>query len=361
MLSIVQLEGRFSTIYSDSITSYTQRKRRTNIEIFNTMIENDIDNNELKYNETEYRVKVYETKKNESIYIQYPGLISSRNTKPFKMDYKPIIVNASGEECVNATFQKLWDVFEAIVERHKELLSVLSLLFFRMGRMIKYDYTAVDEGNIMLVKSVNSITDTHNSRPFKIYKLLLEDDEIEALNYNAGSVEFQNGFRVSFEAFLYFFEMILQIEDCKYYIFNDGSLKSGRVSSSDSMLLLASYYNKKITISEMLQKFINGQGVGKCRKTEYINAIGENVTFVNQKEYVLNRLNDRGIECKTTTKTIDGVKLKCKIFILDKKIAFYEDAPDNNIIDALNDNGWRYILLNKEFEDKTIDNTINEI
>ncbi|MBS7132071.1 hypothetical protein [Clostridium sp.] len=359
MITIEKLKKRYEIRYSNSVTKYTQEKRRVNINSFNSLIERDIDKYKLKYNEYEMRMLIYETNNNEQIYIQYPGLISIRENKPFKMDFKPIIIDSNGNECIDATFQMMWDIFANIVKGHRNMLPILSTIFFRMGRMIEYKYS-INKCKLLL-KSNEILKDINEYHELEFYKIKFEKEEIEALNYNVGEIKFQEGFSVSFEAFIYFFDMILQIEDCKYYIFSNKKLKSGRIPTSDSMVLIASFYNEYTSLSSMLQKFVKGNGVALCRKDEYISASNGAIEFINEVDYIKNKLDKNKIIYKEGSKTIDRIPIKPKLYLADKKIAFYDIEPCEIIRNVLLKESWSYVTINKEFEYNTIDDTLNNI
>ncbi len=76
---------------------------------------------------------------------------------------------------------------------------------------------------------------------------------------------FFDKYKISYEAFIYFFELILQNEDGKYYdkkvIFLQGEL-----ILAIPCFLLASFFAGFTGISSLLHLFVRGKGIGKMTK-----------------------------------------------------------------------------------------------
>lgn len=103
-----------------------------------------------------------------------------------------------------------------------------------------YPYEIIDaDGNVC----------DSGSRTISWYALRLEQDIIDTFDYLAPTLHINNAPYISLEAFVYFFEMILHNEDSKYYD-KKGNLSSGRIPTSDSMLLLSSNLIGKTSFSD---------------------------------------------------------------------------------------------------------------
>ncbi len=155
--------------------------------------------------------------------------------------------------------------------------------------------------------------------------------------------------------------MILQIEDCKYYVKNGGKLKSGRIPSSDSMLLLAAYFNKSVPISKMLQKFIACKGTAKCTNRDYSTILENNMEYIDYIVYVKDILDARQIGYRNGNKVIQGISLKSKLYADELKLAIFEGIPSDEAVDMLEKSGWKYFVLDKEVESGTFEQSINQM
>lgn len=102
-----------------------------------------------------------------------------------------------------------------------------------------------------------------------------------------------------------FFELILQNEDGKYYD-KKGNLSSGRTNTSDSMLLLASFFAGFTGISSLLHLFVRGKGIGKMTKEQMMKYMGNRIEIYNARDIILQYPNFEGVRHrKTFTKTIE--------------------------------------------------------
>ena len=298
MLTVRELGEQLKANYPKSTSQKTNSKRNHNIKCFKGLIDTAKSAAPLAYSENEERVFLYKTLDEESIIIQFPGKesVAANPLKVRPYDFRPKIIKKDGTVLRDLVFADLWYVVEELSESHKEMLKCLSTLFFRMGRMLSHeqkiescDYNIIDED--LATTATGTIT-------LDWYKLVLDNEVLESFRIFIPSIEIDKEVTISFEAFLYFFDLILQNEDIKYnYIKHD--LSSGRIPTSDSMLLLTSYFLKEsthTTLSTLIQRYVSGRGVGKCLREEITPATGNLVQFVDRKSDLMERFDSEGIK-----------------------------------------------------------------
>lgn len=84
----------------------------------------------LSYGITENRILLYETTAGEKLYIQYPGLESSRpGNRKFPLDFRPVLVKADGSYSQDMDFKKIWDIIDLIGQNHKADIDILATIF----------------------------------------------------------------------------------------------------------------------------------------------------------------------------------------------------------------------------------------
>lgn len=339
MYSISKLEAKFKCFYPDSISDKTQEKRSTDITALQSMIQTAKIENDLAYGATEERLLLHTTRDGEKVYIQYPGKESTKNgDKRRPYDFRPRIMTADGTMIIDMAFADMWGVVEKINEQQHKILKLMACLFFHMGRMtlhqrIEQEYTCE------IVDSADEVIDT-STRELDWYSLVFEDGVLESLNLFIEPITIRGGVAISFEAFLYFFEYILQNEDSKYYD-KKHDLSSGRIPTSDSMLLLSSYLFGKTSLSVVLQRFVSGYGIAKCNINEINPATDGLVDIVNRKKDVLSYFNNHGIQYrKDSSITVNGCTISVAIKTQTPRIAILSKNKEEKK-NRLQEGGWR--------------------
>lgn len=327
MLNLPQLEDVMKTCYPTSISTTTQLKRRANIDSLWALIDNAKSENTLRYGKKEERMELFHTAAGEIISIQYPGKESIEpNEKERPYDFRPKIQTSDGTVLRDFVFKDMWSLVEHLNNSHPDMLKVLAALFFQLGRMTlhcrkteTYHCTILD-GNGIEISSVE--------RDFTWNKLSIRDDIIESLNFFIPLVNVDESTSISFEAFLYFFDLILQNEDSKYY-YKKGNLTSGRIQTSDSMLLLVSHFLRYTPLSTLLQRYVSGFGVGKCLSSEIEPATDGLVKLVDRKEQLKKQLEEANINYVINRPiTIDGERIQVSLKTDEPKIAIISCNDD---------------------------------
>ena len=338
MFTLPQLENQMRTTYPSIVSSETQSKRLTNINTIQNTIDAAIKANNLKYQEKEELLIFFHTSAGEKIGIQYPGKESAESeNKRCPYDFRPKIITSDGFILKDLVFADMWSLVEQLNTTHHNMLKTLSSLFFQLGRMTnhqlteeEYDYSVYDNNNHLVTKG---------KRTIEWNKLSLDQEIIETLNFFIPSISIDENTTLSFEAFIYFFDMILQNEDSKYH-YKKNNLSSGRITTSDSMLLLVSYFNGHTTLSTLLQRFVSGFGVGKCQTNEIEPATEGLIKIVNRKKELCNLLVSMGISYReNSTISVSGTKYNISLKLPSLKIAILPVSTPSTEA-ALTKKGW---------------------
>lgn len=362
-----EIEKLLTLDYTDIVSGTTNRMRKYNIDNLIEIIIKDIKDNNLEYGKKERRIKIYSTSQNEHIYIQYPGSYSKINKSgvskvPF--DFRPIAVLKNNGKSKDMDFESIWRILQNFIEGHRNLMGIINTLLFRMGRM--YEYLLVENQNyksyfIENGKDERPTPAEHMAVP--LYKLNFQDDElIQSLNYLAENIDAGSGETMSLEAFLYYFELLLQIEDCKY---NSDKISdhSGRIPSSDSMIVISSYSNNQIDLANMLMRFVRYRGIARCENDEYGKVTQEIVKITNVKNHIEELCQENNITFTKARKfkidKNDIIQIKLKID--EKRIIIMNDAISKEQYDKIKKLNWNVFNLNDYLgteKQKELDNLI---
>lgn len=344
MLTRPQLEEQFRCTYPDNVSSETKKRRLKDITALQSMIAAAKADNALSYGGTEERLVIFTTKQNEQVAIQYPGK-ESVNTNPDKVcpyDFRPKIILEDGTVVKDMAFFDMWSVVESMAAGYRDFIRLLSAVFFKMGRMLIHS-DVTKQYSYSVLSATGEVLGT-GSRELSWFQLELDEEILQSLQFHIPEITLDDGTVISFEAFVYFFEMLLQNEDSKYY-YKKHNLSSGRIPTSDSMLLLVSYYLGSTSLATLLQRYVSGFGVAKCNTYEIPNATGGLIQIVNPKEKVLEYLDNLGLVYRiSATRRIAGRSISMSIAIDSKKVAVVSEY-DEERMHILADNGWNAFLL----------------
>jgi hypothetical protein len=265
-------------------SSESSIKRLTNI----GFIEN-LNRNTLEHKVLERRLLVHKTKEDELICIQYPGKESKNNidnNRPW--DFRPVVFLSNGKRFENdMSFKNIWDtIYEKSLEVPKdvkeEVLTVLSLMFYRLAYMI--DNIPINLFNTQYndLSIINGQIDRVSEPvPLEIPLLYKYSPDVKILDYLYSHCPSSWG-GLSIEGFLYYNELLIWNEDCKYYYRNKISEDkkawigdTGRVNTALTHMMIISFLLGKIPLSRLCDGFNRGRGVAPMQKREVIESYSE--------------------------------------------------------------------------------------
>jgi hypothetical protein len=275
LLSIPDLESALRAFYSSSREFHADVRARRKENIISFL---SINRNELLHRSLEHRLSLYETLCNEKIYIQYPGTESIKNP-PMPYDFRPKLLCADGTVMKDASFRDIWDVLGKIGNDFNGFLHLVAAILFRMGYMFEYTQSRNRYDCEALQIENGNIINTISCAPIDLNWHFIDfPSEVwfSLNNYIRNILPDVFGHDISFEAFVKYFDLLLQNEDCKYYYRNvtleendNYNLKHGRVSTCNSNLLIIDYLKGRKSISNLLGSFISGRGVANYSVSNY--------------------------------------------------------------------------------------------
>ena len=356
MFRIEELEKQFQCCYPVTVSAKTKEYRMKNIRSLQALIGNANATQELAYTAKEERLLVNTTLAGEKIFIQYPGKESIQaGTNRRQYDFRPRIMLADGTLLPDMAFQDMWGVVEELNKQRHQMLKLLSCIFFRLGRMSLHQQ--VQKDCICEQIDANDIVLSTYTRQLLWYELTLTDEIIESLNFNSPLLDVF-GYNISLEAFLRFFDLILNNEDSKYFD-KKGDLSSGRIPTSDSMLLLASSLYGMTSTSTLLQRFISGNGVARCNTSEIGPATGGLVKLVDRKKDIEQFLTDKGTQFSNNNITVNKVNYNISVKTTSPKISVVKEK-DITAKEALESKGWTVFFLEDLVDDSSFEAFCNE-
>jgi len=274
ILPIPELRSSLNATYSLDTLNHSKGQRILNIQSFLA-----INRDGLRYASLEHRILLYTTLQGERIYIQLPGKESSENNRnPMPMDFRPKLQGSNGNTMQDASFGFIWDILDEIGRQHRDYLSIIAALFFRMGYLYGYDFVSDSYKCSALKIHDENIEEVTDIEPIDIswLQIGLSDDVWFSLNNYFGDIPISSSQCISFEAFIKFVDLLLQNEDCKYYYRNviqsnnpSYNLRNGRTSTCDANLLILFYLQGHCRISTILNSFQKSRGVPPFRKSDY--------------------------------------------------------------------------------------------
>ena len=224
---------------------------------------------------SEKRILMYTTRSHEKVYIQFPGIESTRQgNRLFTNDFRPVLIDSTGSQVDDMDFKAIWDVLDKLGQQYNGYADILGNLFLRIAYMIDYhrnvDQVLTTEAIDMATGTVTSVTDTvltWNSLDFS-------NDVKETLNNLFDTTQIP-GITYSFEAFLYYNDLLAQNEDCKYHFLRGANwdVKTGRINNCLSHLTILSHIRGKIGVSKLIDSF-QRTGVAPLPQSRFSEACG---------------------------------------------------------------------------------------
>ncbi len=342
MYTIDQLINLLTINYPDEITYSSDIKRTFNTSTLKSFILKDIEENALKYKQKERRILLYTTSDKEEIYIQYPGKYSTGNEK-YPYDFKPIACINNTNESLDLDFQSIWRILDKYITRHEDFMPIFNNLLFRLGRMINHQKKTNDYKSFLVYDDGVRVEASDNIS-FPMYQFVFDDSSLmESLNFHARKINVGNDVNISLEAFLYYLDSLIQIEDCKYKLdrIND---THGRINTSDSLIVIYTYHINKIDLAELLQRFVTGRGIATCHLSEYAPATDNTINITNtymRIEKLCEQNNIAYLKKNLCLKDIE-TQIPSRLYLPQKHVVIVNDNLTETQQDLLQERNWKY-------------------
>ena len=358
MYTLDELIELLTLDYPDEITYSTDNKRSFNVDTLISFILNDINTNSLKYKTKERRIHLYTTPAGEEIFIQYPGKYSIGNEK-YPFDFKPIASIGDTHESLDLDFQGIWRILDKYIQGYQYFMPIFNNLLFRLGRMINHK-KVTNEYASFLVYDDGMRIEPSETLSFPMYQFSFDDVGImESLNFHARKIDVGNNVNISLEAFLYYLDSLIQIEDCKFKLPKVNETR-GRINTADSLMVIYAYYIEKIDLAETLQRFVDGRGIASLKTSEYSPVTDNTIQITNTVKRIERLCEQNSIIYYKKKLSLEGIQIPSRLYIPQKHIVIVNDnlLSQHNILTARHDwityNIFDYLGTQSNILDSTI-------
>jgi hypothetical protein len=249
-----------------------------------------LDRQDLEFGIKEKQILLHRTKRNEILYLQYPGKESSvSRSSRMPWDFRPKIYSPSAETYdFDMSFFDIWEVmFENakwFIERDLQShLSLLAILLYRMAYLFDHVYAPLDtttrELEYITPNGAPAIHVEEDTVFPEVYKYSPNTEIIESID--SESLSWRG---MSLEAFLHYNAALAWNEDCKYYYkenlanistidIKDNWMKrgTGRVNTLLTHIRIIGYIIGKVHLSNIFNDFNRKRGVCPALKDEILD------------------------------------------------------------------------------------------
>lgn len=235
----------------------------------------------LSYGQKERQLLIHTTDKGERIFIQYPGK-ESRSSVPKPWDFRPELYFPENDRYhEKMSFGAIWAIiFETssklTIKNKEKVLRAFATLFYRMAFMLDH----IDDKPFN-TRERDVIYGEHNELEYSdetevelpgLFKLVPNKEILEYLS-NACPTWGD----MSLEAFLFYNDLLVWNEDCKYYYRNyrlrsseEWIYKTGRVNTLLSHIRILGYMLGDVPLSNIFDGFARQRGISPASNDEVI-------------------------------------------------------------------------------------------
>ena len=275
--TFTQIRSNLSTtIQSAGKRPLSGQRRESNIE----WIEN-LPREGLSYGQRERQILMHTTALGEKIFIQYPGKETVRST-PRPWDFRPeLYLPENSARYENMSFGDIWAiVFETAAKlsgnNKDQFLRVFATLFYRMAFMLDHIETPTfNTRERDVIYGHRNEPEFSEEREVELPKLLKYDPNQEALEYLSNACPMWGS--MSVEAFLFYNELLVWNEDCKYYYRNYRTREkqtwigtTGRVNTLLTHIHILGYMLGDVHLSDIFDGFAKQKGISPASKDKVI-------------------------------------------------------------------------------------------
>ena len=263
-------------IQKDGKTSPVTPKRQTNID----WIQN-LPRTGLTYKKKEKQTLIYSTRSGEKLFIQYPGKESARkDEKKRPWDFRPRLYSRQdAKHHFDMTFgdmlRVICDTADALDKKGKrEILRIFAALLYRMAFMLDHVQINTFDTIERNVIHENTLSSKRMVRLPKIFKYQPNKKIIDFI-----AKQRPRWGNMSFEGFVFYYELLVWNEDCKYYYRNHYIKKNkewindkGRVNTLLTGIRILGYLLADISLPDLLNGF--SMGISPAKPDEIIRICG---------------------------------------------------------------------------------------
>ncbi|MDD5258356.1 MAG: hypothetical protein PHD29_00090 [bacterium] len=269
-----------TNLESSGIRAPSTEKRKYNI-----LWVRDLPRVGLIYGKKEKQILIKFTKKNESLRIQYPGKEAERaSSRPW--DFRPELITLDKKRMDNLSFGniagKMYQELKECDESKKELIRLFGVMLYRMAYMCDHtkkanEECACDSRDITyLYGAMQENEGSKYMEPF--YEYIPPQKAYEQFSKIIPQIA-----DMSFEALLYYIELIAWNEDCKYFYRTikkaqekekkpDWLRNTGRINTVLTFIAFLAFLieDNQIMIGKFIDGFARGRGVSPISTEDLI-------------------------------------------------------------------------------------------
>ena len=243
----------------------------------------------LSFQKKERQILIHTTDTGERIFLQYPGKESIRkDEKQRPWDFRPRLYgpqdnNHHYDMSFGDMLKTICDAADALdKKRQKDMLRIFATLLYRMAFML--DHTKVEPFNTTtrdVIYKKNNELEFSDERKEEFSALLKYQPKKQILGHI--TKEYPQWGKMSFEGFLFYYELLVWNEDCKYYYRNHYIKKNkewinekGRVNTLLTSIRILGYLLEDISLPDLIGRF--SMGISPAYKKEIVRICGKYVT-----------------------------------------------------------------------------------
>lgn len=268
-----------------------KKSESTQLRMANIRWIEDLSREELSYEKKERQLLIHTTQLGERIFIQYPGKESRTHKKNGNerketairpWDFRPELYHPeTNRRHINMRFADFWAaVFESAEELIKtnkeEILRLFATLFYRMAFMldhIKVETFRTQERDVIYERDIEPRFSTEREK--ELSGLFKYDPNRQVLDCITKACPRWG--EMSLEAFLFYNELLVWNEDCKYY-YRETHVKDtiswinkkGRVNTLLTHIRILGYILGEVQLSDIFDGFARKQGISPASDDEVI-------------------------------------------------------------------------------------------
>lgn len=272
-----------------------KRSESTQLRMANIRWIEDLSREELSYEKKERQLLMNTTQLGERVFIQYPGKESRKYTKNGKerketairrWDFRPELYHPeTNKRHKNMSFADFWaTVFERAEELIKtnkeEVLRVFATLLYRMAFMldhIKLETFNTQERDVIYERDEEPRFSTEREKELPgLFKYKPNRQVLDCITKAC-----PRWGEMSLEAFLFYNELLVWNEDCKYYYRNyhirgdeTWIASTGRVNTLLTHIRILGYILGDVPLAAIFNDFSNQRGVSAASNDEVIRICG---------------------------------------------------------------------------------------
>lgn len=171
-------------------------------------------------------------------------------------EFSPRIVSSDGTMLRALSYEDIWDFYYQISETDVGLVPIVATLFFYLGRLLSRAYTEQECECKVSARRPNQ-PPKQESASINWEKFSVDTAALSALNAMIGEVSISEDTAISFEAFLYYWDLQF-LKDDYLALRLERAHVPRRIAISDMAILYADYYLGGISTGQLLRRISSG-------------------------------------------------------------------------------------------------------